>query len=341
MPFKPLLTASALALLATSASAQDKTLTISVYGISQDAYKEALYAPFEAKCGCKLVIEMGNSTERLAKLEANSAKPVVDVVALSDASALEAADKGLIQALETAKLPSLGEIYDFAQDPIGNHMAVGYTFYGTSIVYDSEAIDSVESWLDLFSDKLKGQVALPNVSTTQGPLALYMIETALGSHDPKFTKAIDLVAEHRADIVTFYEKGGQIPQLMQQGEITASVIGRFGWANLAKTVPSARWASPKEGQAGGMNVLSVVKGTQKADLAHEFIDYWISAEVQQKLAAAQADSPVNTKVEVSDEIAEGLTYGADMAAQVRFVPARSVIENRDTWLDAWNAKVAQ
>jgi len=338
---KLLLSASLLGLIATAAVAEDKTLTISVYGVSQDAYKEALYAPFEAKCGCKLVIEMGNSSERLAKLEANAAKPVVDVIAFSDANALEAAGKDLIQPVDPAKLPSLADAYEFARDPVGGNMAVGYTFYGTSIVYDSDVIDGVDSWLDLFSDELKGQVALPNVSTTQGPLALQMIETALGSDDPKFGKAIDMVAQHRDDIVTFYEKGGQIPQLMQQGEIAVSVIGRFGWANLLKTVPSARWATPKEGQSGGMNVLSIVKGAHDPELAHQFIDYWLSAEVQQKLAEGQVDSPVNQKVTVSDEIAEGLSYGPEMAAAIRFLPAKSTLENRDAWLEAWNAKVAQ
>ena len=54
--------------LATSAFAQDKTLTISVYSFAQDAYKAALYDPFEEICGCTLVIETGNSVERMAKI---------------------------------------------------------------------------------------------------------------------------------------------------------------------------------------------------------------------------------------------------------------------------------
>ncbi len=39
------------ALTATGAAAQEK-LTISVYSFAQDAYKEALYDPFEEICGC-------------------------------------------------------------------------------------------------------------------------------------------------------------------------------------------------------------------------------------------------------------------------------------------------
>ena len=39
----------------------------------QDAFKKALYDPFEKICDCELVVETGNSVERMAKIEANYA----------------------------------------------------------------------------------------------------------------------------------------------------------------------------------------------------------------------------------------------------------------------------
>ena len=118
--------------LAFAASAADKpTLAISVYGIAQDAYRRDLYAPFEAKCGCTLVVETGNASERLAKLEANKDNPVIDVAAIADFAALDAARKGLIQPIDVSKLSNFEKLYDFIKDPIGNHLAVGYTFYAT------------------------------------------------------------------------------------------------------------------------------------------------------------------------------------------------------------------
>lgn len=336
---KSALTLAALALLPSAAFAET-TLTVSVYGIAQDEYTAALYKPFEEKCGCKLVVETGNSSERAAKLEANSANPVVDVIALSDTDALVAGRKGLLQPLDPAAIPNMAQIYEFARDPVGDNWAVGYTFYGTSIVYRSDLV-TVESWLDLFSDELKGQVALPNITTTQGPIMLYMLESALGSDDPNFAKAIELVAQHKDDVVTFYEKGSQIPQLLQQEEILAAPVGRFGWANLRKLDLPITWATPKEGQTGGMNVLSIVAGTKQPELAAQFIDFWLSAEVQQKLAEGLVDSPVNTTVEVPEDIAEGLTYGAETAAAIHFLPPALQVEHRNGWLDAWNNQVAR
>ena len=70
---KKIILASGAAMMLTmgAAEAQDKTLTISVYAFAQDEYNQILYKPFEEKCGCKLVVETGNSVERLAKMEAN------------------------------------------------------------------------------------------------------------------------------------------------------------------------------------------------------------------------------------------------------------------------------
>ena len=56
-----LASATALMLTMGAAQAQEKTLTISVYALAQDEFKAIVYDPFEAKCGCKLVVETGNT----------------------------------------------------------------------------------------------------------------------------------------------------------------------------------------------------------------------------------------------------------------------------------------
>ncbi len=62
-------------------------------------------------------------------------------------------------------------------------MSVGYTFYATSIAYRSDKV-KVTSWDDLLSPQLAGRVALPNVTTNQGPQALYMLGLAMGKDTP-------------------------------------------------------------------------------------------------------------------------------------------------------------
>ena len=332
--------AALLVLSPLAAKAEEKTLTISVYAFAQDDFKTIVHAPFEAKCGCKLVVETGNSVERLAKMEANRANPVIDMAVVSMADALAATRKDLIDKVDTSKLSNFGKLYDLAKDPNGDGMSVGYTFYATSIAYRSDKM-KIESWADLLKPEYVGHVAFPNVTTNQGPPALYMLGQALGNDSPDLKAPIEALGEKKDEVVTFYEKSSQLVQLMQQEEIWAAPIGRFSWAGFTKLDVPVAWATPKEGQTGGMNVMVVTKGSKNRDLALQFMDFWLSTEIQTKLAEKLVDSPANKEVKLSEEAANNLTYGEETAKSLKLIPSAAALDNRAAWLKEWNEKVGQ
>jgi putative spermidine/putrescine transport system substrate-binding protein len=331
--------ASTLALSAV-AMAADKTLTISVYSFSQDEFKELVYEPFEDICGCEIVVETGNSIERMAKIEANKDAPVIDMAVLSTHDALGAARNGLLQPIDVSALSNYDKLYDIAKDPLGGNMGVGYTFYATSIAYRSDKV-TVESWADLLSPELAGNVALPDVTTNQGPPALYMIGKALGETGTDLTAPIEAVGEKADDIVTFYVRSSQLAQLMQQEEIWAAPVGRFAWGRFKDNGLPMAWAEPKEGQTGGMNVMVMTANNGNEDLALQFMDFWLSTEIQTALANALIDSPANAEVVVSDEVAANLTYGARTVEQLHLLDPAVILDNREGWLEQWNTKVVQ
>jgi putative spermidine/putrescine transport system substrate-binding protein len=322
------------------AHAEEKTLTISVYALSQDDYRNIVYSPFEQRCACKLLVETGNSVERLAKMEANKANPVVDMAVISMADGLAAARAGLVDEIDTARLANYDKLYDIAKDPNGDGMSVGYTFYATSIIYRADKM-TIQSWADLMKPEVASHLAFPNITTNQGPPSLYMLGRALGDDKPDLKVAIAAIGGRKDSIVTFYDKSSQLVQLMQQEEIWAAPIGRFNWAPFTKLGLPIAWARPKEGQTGGMNVMVVTKGSKKRDLALQFMDFWLSTEIQTKLAEKLVDSPANKDVKVSDSAAGNLTYGDDTAKGLVLIPSAVTLDNRNAWLKEWNASVGQ
>jgi putative spermidine/putrescine transport system substrate-binding protein len=323
-----------------NAQAADKKLVISVYGFSQDAFTDILYKPFEAQCDCELVVETGNSVERLAKLEARKDNPEIDMAVMSTHDALAAARMGITQAIDVSKLSNHAKLYDIAKDPLGDYLGIGYTFYATSIVYRSDKV-TIDSWQDLFKPEIKGRVAFPNISTNQGPPALYMLGKALGNDAADLETPMNEIAARRDDIVTFYQRSSQVAQLMQQEEILAAPIGRFAWGAYTKMDLPLAWATPSEGQTGGMNVMILTKGAKNEALAYQLMDMWLSVDIQTKLAEALVDSPANSDVTVSDEIAANLTYGEDTVNSLKLLAPDIILDNRNKWLDTWNEKVAQ
>ncbi|MFK8078747.1 MAG: PotD/PotF family extracellular solute-binding protein [Granulosicoccus sp.] len=340
-PKKMIVAAVTAGLLASSSTfASDKQLVISVYGFAQDAFTDLVYKPFEAQCDCELIVETGNSVERLAKLEARKDNPEIDMAVMSTHDALAASRKGITQPIDVSRLSNHAKLYDIAKDPLGGNLGIGYTFYATSIVYRSDKV-TIDSWQDLFKDEIKGRVAFPNVSTNQGPPALYMLGKALNDDDASLAAPISKVAEHKDDIVTFYERSSQVAQLMQQEEILAAPVGRFAWGAYTKMDMPMAWATPVEGQTGGMNVMILTDGAKNEDLAYEFMDFWLSTDIQTALAEALVDSPANAEVVVSDEIAANLTYGAETVKTLSLLPPDVILDNRDSWLESWNASVTQ
>ena len=338
MLLKTLFAALAALGVASAANAQEKTLTISVYSFNQDIFKELVYDPFEAMCGCDIVVETGNSIERLAKIEANRDDPVIDMAVISAHDALGAGRKGLLQPVDVAKISNHAKLYDIAKDPLGDHLGIGYTFYATSIVYRTDKVQ-VDSWADLLSPELAGNVALPDITTTQGPPSLYMIGKAMGDADHALETPMAAVGEKVDDIVTFYVRSSQLAQLMQQEEIWAAPVGRFAWGRFKDNGLPMAWATPEEGQTGGMNVMVMTKDNGNEDLVHQFMDFWLSTEIQTKLAEALVDSPANSEVVLSEETASNLTYGTDTVAMLDILPPSAIIDNRDSWLELWNSIV--
>ncbi|WP_337867851.1 ABC transporter substrate-binding protein [Meiothermus sp.] len=332
----------ALVLVLSVGLAQQRTLTVSGFGLNQNLIDKNITRPFEARCNCKIVWEVGNNADRLAKLAARKDNPNVDVALLGDYFAQLAANQGLLERLDTSKLSNLNELYDFAKNPLGGNFAVAFTTYAISIAYRTDKITTpITSWRDLWRPELKGRIALPNITTTQGPPVVWLVNRAFGGTDTNVNPGFERLSALKANVVTYYNQSAQLAGLFAQEEVWAAPVGRFAWGNLLATGKPLAWARLSEGQAGVSNVAVLVKGSRNQELAYQFIDFIISREVQTAQANDLVDSPVNRNVRVSADKAAQLTYGLQQIASLRTVDPDYIIKVRDAWIQRWNREVAR
>ena len=76
------------------ATGANKKLVISTWGLSEDLLNENVFAPFEKEHGVDIVLEIGNNSERLTKLQ-NNPNSDVDLVYLAESFAQQGIDGGL------------------------------------------------------------------------------------------------------------------------------------------------------------------------------------------------------------------------------------------------------
>src|ERR1700704_2304434 len=112
---RPMVVVAAGALLAFSSApliAQQKTLTVAAYGGSwEQTLRKFVIPDFEAKHGVKVEYVAGNSTDTLAKLQAQKANQQIDVAIVDDGPMYQAIQLGFCGKLEG--LPA--DLYDTAR----------------------------------------------------------------------------------------------------------------------------------------------------------------------------------------------------------------------------------
>lgn len=330
-----------LALLATlggtaTASAQSKTLTISWWGYNGEKMTANIIDPFKKICGCDIVFETGNNADRLNKLKLRDGKGV-DVIYLTDSFSQLGIEQGLFQPVDPAKIPNLSEIYELGRAPQGKY-GPAYTIGRIGLVYDSAKVNPpITSWSDLWRPDLKNSVSLPGITTTAGPMVVVQAGKHVGV-DPytNTEKAFEAVEALKPNVVKNYNTGSELVNLISTGEVRVAIGQDFTLASMQAAVKTMTWAKLKDGDIATLNTVNIPKGSTNVELAHQFINFILSKDVQQKEAEQGVDAPISTKVVLTPDQAKIWTYGADQVSSLSRVDYAKMNAAKTDWIDRWN-----
>jgi len=332
---KTTLSISALALMVSAATAQAETLVVSWWGYNGEKLNANIIEPFKEMCGCDVVFETGNNSDRLGKLTARGGKGV-DVIFLTDSYSQIGIESGIFQKIDRSKLSNIDELYDIAKDPQGGY-GPAYTVGRIGIVYDSAKVAPITSWGDLWRDDLAGQISLPNITTTAGPMFVVQAGKEAGVdayEDAEATFA--KIEEIKPNVVKNYNTGSEMVNLASTGEITVTMTQDFTLRSLTQAIPTMTWAELEDGDIAVLNTLNIPTGAENVDLAYQFIDFVLSKEVQQLEAEQGVDAPINTKVELTEEQAANWTYGQDEIDALNTMDYAKMNAAKTDWIDRWN-----
>lgn len=324
----------------TSSGSSDgkQQLVISTWGFSEDFLQESVFKPFEEEHNVDIVLETGNNAERLNKIRQGSSN--VDLIYLSDYYAQQGIDEGLFEQIDSSNIPNMSNIYDIAKAPNGEGYGPAYTVAQLGIAYNPDMVTSpVTSWADLWKPEFEGNLTMPAITATAGPMMVDAASRAAGNTEFNEDAAFNELKTLDNSIVKYYSQTSEYVNMMGQGEIAGGPIMEMYFKDIQAAVPSAKFVSPTDGGYAVINTVNIVKGSSNKELAEEFIDWQLSQEVQEASAKAKVDSPVNTNVVLTDEEAQGLTYGADVIEGLRQLDMKFVNENMPAWTDRWNREI--
>ncbi|MBP3327050.1 MAG: extracellular solute-binding protein [Coprococcus sp.] len=249
---------------------------VTVYMPSPAGLADDIVAGFKAKTGIEVEVFQGTTGEILARLEAEEANPVADVVILaswSDGLSIKAEDK--IMSYTPANADKIVDGWIDADSTL-----FGYSASAVGVIYNTTVIPELSAnWSELANEEYKDILAIP---------------------DPEKSGACkDFVAgfvnQYGWDAFEGMAANGMIVPGANKAALEAVTTGEVGilvagvdynaYSSIAKGEPLEIYY-PADGTVVNPRPAMIMKTAPNVDNAKAFVDYLFSDEVQQMVADA-------------------------------------------------------
>lgn len=323
MNIKTLLLSCGVILASSQAFAQDKEITVQIWGSTWENGIKAISQQFEAETGIRVnAVTQSSSGEGLVKLQAERNSPSVDVWFATNTIASEAAqDQQLFVKIPQDKLTNREELI---QGAISEDW-VGIYYYPMGIVYDADVVTvPPTSWEDLWKPEYKGQIIAPAMSIYSGSLLVVANEINGGTNE-NFDPGFEALGRLNENVSLYYSSDSQARQSIVQGE-GSILIGQSSHKNaISNEGLNMKMVAPKPAPMY-FDVMMMTNGDSQEEAA-QFINYIISATAQEEMLARVNMAPVNKNVPLPEELAAALPADGDGIV----MDGKLVLDNISDW----------
>ncbi len=328
---------------ALTASASARELVVYTYDsfVSWGPANSIESAFEEAHPGVDVVfVAPGSSGEALAKLvsELEVGSTTADLfVGISDTQLPRALARQVFTPLDTDLIPNLAHVpTDLQFDQTGHVVPLDRGYI--TLVYNKEALDpaDVPTSLDNLTDpRYKGKIIAIDARTSSVGHA-FLMWTIARYGDPGFTDYWRKLAPNLLTVAGGWSaayqhfEAGEAPIIISYSTDTAYSVMYSDSDRHQVITPDGEGYRQIEG-AG------IVVGTDVPDLAHAFLDYLLSVEVQAQIPTTNWMFPVNQATPLPDEWQE---HAIVPESAVHLDPSH-IAENEARWLRQWATEITR
>jgi iron(III) transport system substrate-binding protein len=281
----------------------DKTKLV-VYSGRQKTLVEPLFEAFEKRSGVKVSARYAGSAELAQQLIEEGDRSEVDVFFSQDAGALGALSKqGRLAALPQTTLDRVESRF---RSQSGTW--VGVSGRARVLVYDPAKVAAAElprAIDDVTSDRWKGKVGF---APTNASFQAFVTGLRVVKGDDAAKRWLE---EFKANAPKAYDNNLAILDAVERGELELGLINHYYWYEKAHEVGEDAMKSKLHffgnGDPGGLvNVAGagVLKSTDRAAEAQQFVDFLLSPEAQTYFRDTTFEYPLTDDVDAAGDLPE-------------------------------------
>ena len=325
--------------LTATASAQQKLVVAGYGGSFEDIMRKDIFPPFEKKHNVKIDFVAGNSTNTVARLQAQKGNQEIDVAIVDDGPMYQAIALGFCAPIQG--MPA-DDIYATARYKDDKAVALGIV--ATGIMYNKKVFAekgwaAPTSWNDLADPKFKKLLVIPPLNNTYGLHAVVQFARAGGGGEKNIEPGFKAFKDKIGPNVLVYEPSpGKMTELFQSGQAVIGVWGTGRVKSFADTGFPVGFAYPKEGAYALLSSVCPIAKPKANPLAQDFIQYLLTPEVQGLMGTSYGYGPVNKKAVVKDDANVPLPLGK-RAADLIVMDWDVINDNRTAWDKRWTREI--
>lgn len=272
-----------LVLVVTGCSGSSSTQTLNVYNWG-DYIDKSVLKEFEQEFNVKINYEeYANNEEMLAKLKAGGT--AYDVVFPSEYMVEYMISADMLNELDYEKLSNYGNIderfKDLAYDPNNKH-SVPFMWGTMGIVYNKNMVTKpVDSWDILWDQDYAGKILMLDSSRDSLVPAFKRLGYSINTTNMDELNAAKEELIKQKPLVRAYEVDTYKDQMIAEEAAMALTWSGDAYMLISEN-PNLEFAVPKEGTNLWFDAVAIPTTAKNVDLAHEFINFLLRADVAAK-----------------------------------------------------------
>ncbi|MBX0297218.1 ABC transporter substrate-binding protein [Haloarcula nitratireducens] len=266
------------------------TLTVATWaGIYAEAFEKSVARMFEERTGANVEVAPAGGSILTEIQSAPEDNPPYDIAAAEGFFYWQGRNENLFQEIDTSKISNLDNVYSYLKDLRGTKYGVPTDGSLEGIVYNTNVGWEPTTWTDLLSDK-QGTDRIG----FEGAWYIYPMEVAAVSLDNKtgiqelydeqsHQAVLDRLREFGQNVELWTGSFAEIETSLKQGIINFS-MWYSGMGNAAASQQEQLGFVTPDKTAGYLDHYCPVRGSEKTQMAHDFLNHMIDPAVQSEWA---------------------------------------------------------
>lgn len=285
----------------------------------------------------QVAFDTADQVARKTKLltQKNSESGTLDVVELSDVDMQTMVQAGIMEKLDTAKIPNL----KYVQDKLKNPYWVPHIYSPSVIVYNKDRVKPAPtSYADLWNKKYAGKIGIQTIQWTDYFHAAATME--LG-HPPtdNWDAGVDRLKQ-LAPRTQVFSSQEQLGSGLMSGQVWMALDWRaraYQWAQSSKTPLGV--AVPEEGTFATAFTAGIPKNAPHKAQAYQYLNAMLAPSAEEKFAEKMGYQPTVTNSGISESTMSELGVPASKEQLVKPIDIDYVAKNTGDWQKIWQQEV--